>query len=188
MLVLLPTGENQGYVDKIFVGQSLSPYTAMGIEQIHDAAITMSAYTFDHIYASDLERAQDALQAVLRTIGGNPPWELVEELRERSGGSYEGRKYVDIRKGMSPKQYKVWERDPFESPLHGESLSEVQDRLSEWFKLIKAQLQENQDILIISHPDTIGVLIAMARGDDLFDACSLKIEHGMPYFYYGPFE
>jgi len=188
MLVLLPNGELQGYVDKVFVGQSVASYTDTGMEQIRDAAQVISTHQFDHIYASDLEIAQDALQVVLREIVGNPPWELVEELRERSGGSYEGCKYADIRKGMSPKQYKVWERDPFEAPLHGESLSDVQDRLSDWFAPIRDKLCNNENVLIISHPDTIGVLIAMARGDDLLDVCSLKIEHGMPYFYYGPFE
>jgi broad specificity phosphatase PhoE len=155
------------------------------LEQIEDAADTLAPYQFDHIYSSDLYRAQETLRRVLRKSPHQVTWEYVEELRERSGGSYEGMSYTDIRKGMSPKQYKAWERDPFEAPLHGESLIDVQDRNRDWFKMILARLIKKDDILIISHPDTIRVLIAMAMGVDLTEVTSILIEPGIPYFYYG---
>lgn len=185
MLILIAAGETQAEIDKIFLGRGDSPFTELGLEQITDAGDTLSAYNLDHAYASDLYRAQETLHAVLRRNTSETAYTLVEELRERSAGIYEGRKYTDIRVGMSPKQYKVWERDPFESPLHGESLMDIEDRLRDWFKdEIMPRLNSNQNILIVSHPDTIKVLIAMARGDDLIDAIKVQIENGLPYFYY----
>jgi alpha-ribazole phosphatase len=185
MLVLLTHGQTQSELDKVFLGRGDSPFTDEGLEQMQDAAGTLSTYQFDHIYASDLYTAQEMLKAVLQASTHKTPWTLVEELRERSAGSYEGRKYSDIRKGMSPKQYKAWERDPFEPPLHGESIVDVQDRIKDWFNPILTQLKDNKNILIISHPDAIKALITLSRGDDLVDVMGVKIEMGMPYFYYG---
>jgi len=185
MLVLLSVGETQSDVDKIFLGRGNSEFTDAGLEQIADAAETLSQYDFDQIYSSDLYTAQDTLRTVLGARTQDTTWMLVEELRERSGGSYEGKLYSEIRVGMSPKQYKAWERDPFESPELGESLVDVQDRIREWFKPIIEMLKDNKNILIISHPDTIKALISLARGDDLADVMSIKIEPCIPYFYYG---
>lgn len=187
MLILLPSGQTQADVDKVFLGRGDSPITTEGINQIKDAAETLSVYPINHIYSSDLYRAQEALRTVLKANRHTTTWELVEELRERSGGSYEGKKYTDVRKGMSPKAYKVWERDPFEAPEHGESLVDVQDRLHPWWKEeVVPKLHDNETILIISHPDVIRVLIALARNDDLADSMSMIIEPGLPIFYSGP--
>jgi alpha-ribazole phosphatase len=185
MLVLLSHGQTQAELDRVFLGRGDSPFTDLGIEQITDASETLSVYQFDSIYSSDLYTAQETLRAVL--LGGHvdTPCTLVEELRERSGGSYEGKKYSDIRKGMSPKQYKAWDRDPFEPPLHGESIADVQDRLRDWFNPLIDELRSNRNILIISHPDTIKALISLSRGDDLIDVMSVNIELGLPYFYHG---
>jgi len=185
MLVLLSHGQTQSDLDKVFLGRGDSPFTSLGLEQIRDAAETLSVYHFDQIYSSDLYTAQRTLRTVMNARQGDTPWMLVEELRERSGGSYEGKTYSSIRKGMSPKQYKAWDRDPFEPPLHGESIADVQDRLRDWFSPVIAELKLNKNILIISHPDTIKALISLARGDDLIDVMSISIEQGMPYFYYG---
>lgn len=186
MLVLLSAGETEAERDKVFLGRGDSPFTQDGKHQVVDAAETLAPYEFDQVYASDLYRAQETLRVVMKKNHYAPTQNLAEELRERSGGSYEGKKYSEIRKGMSPKAYKVWERDPTEPPLHGESLMDVEDRVKPWFDTeIAPRLEAHENILIISHPDTIKVLIAMARGDGLEHAVELKIEHGMPYFYHG---
>ena len=185
MLILLSAGETEAEHDKIFLGRTESPFTQEGREQIKDAAETLSQYKIDHAYASDLYRAQETLRGVHRGNVHTFPHTLVEELRERSGGSYEGRKYTDIRKGMSPKQYKVWERDPFEAPELGESLIDVEQRVKDWWEHeITPQLAENKTVLVVSHPDVMQVLVCLARGDDMSHSVEFKAEHGMPYFYH----
>lgn len=186
MLVMVAAGETLADVEKRLLGQSDSPLTELGITQIHDVADTLAPYTFAHVYASDLYRAQETLRGILEKNTHRLTWDYAEELRERSGGSYEGMLYSDIRKGMSPKQYRVWERDPFEAPLHGESLIDLQDRISEWVAMLKQRLLAGDDILVVSHPDTIRVLIAMIMDEDLTEIMGLVIDPGIPYFYYGP--
>lgn len=188
MLVMIAAGETVDERNKVFLGCGDSLFTEEGREDLQFAAETLQPYRFDQAFASDLYRAQETLRLILtKNHHRDTPWELVEELRERSGGSYEGRKYADIRKGMSPKEYKVWERDPFEAPLHGESLVDVRDRLSPWVtEVLSPLLAANKSILVVSHPDTIRVLISLVRGDDLGENLSTRIEHAIPYFYHGP--
>lgn len=186
MLVMIAAGQTEAERDKVFLGRGDSPFVPEAAEAIRDAAETLSVYRFDRMWSSDLYRAQETATAIRAASKQCPEPELIEELRERSGGSYEGRKYTDIRKGMSPKAYKAWERDPMEPPLHGESLLDVQDRIKPWWDAeVAPLLADNRSVLLVSHPDTVKVLIAMARGDDLLDVCSIKIEHAMPYFYHG---
>ena len=186
MLILLAPGITLAETEKVFLGRGDSAFTAVGLEQVADAAETLSPYQIDQAYSSGLYRAQETLRAVLKANHHPMPWHLAEELRERSGGSYEGRPFSDIRKGMSPKAYKVWERDPCEAPLLGESLIDVEDRLRDWYQIeVAPRLLKNETVLIVSHPDTIKVLISLARGDDLTDVTGIDIEHGLPYFFHG---
>lgn len=185
MLILLSAGSTIAEEDKTFLGQGDSPFSDAGKEQLLDVTETLSTYKLDKVYSSDLYRAQETLRAVLSRQHADTDYEFVEELRERSGGSYEGKKYADIRKGMSPRQYKVWERDPFEAPEHGESLIDVEQKLKPWWEaVVEPLLQENKNVLIISHVDTLKVLVCLARGDDITHSVEFKSEHGMPYFYY----
>lgn len=188
MLIIITVGETVADTDKIFVGQGYSPMTDEGKEQILDSAHTLSPYHMDAIYSSDLLGAQEVTSAITAANTHDTIVELVEELRERSGGSYEGKKYTEIRVGMSPKKYKVWERDPLESPEFGESLDDVVNRVSPWFKtVVIPRLKRNETVLIVSHPDTVRALLTLARGDGLDDALSMTIEKGLPYFYHGTY-
>ena len=187
MLVMIAAGQTEAEIDKVFLGRGDSPFTDAGKKAMTDAAETLAGYKFDAVYSSDLYRAQETLRQIELAHSTPMAPELIEELRERSGGSYEGRKYSDIRKGMSPKAYKAWERDPMDPPLHGESLLDVADRMRPWIEQdVRPRLAEDQTLLMVSHPDTMRVLIALLRGDELTDVTSIQIEHAMPYFYHGP--
>jgi len=185
MLIMLTAGETVFTEQKIYQGRVYADFTEHGIEQMDYAASTLSHYNIDKIYSSDLYDAQDMLQRVQRASGGDVPYELVMELRERSGGLYEGKTYAEIRKGKSPRQYRVWERDPNESPEGGESLYDVKFRLDDWIPQLIHDLKQNKTVLVISHPDTMKVLIAIMRGDKLEDVMSTKIETAIPYFWHG---
>jgi len=182
---MITPGQSVADISKIYQGRTNSKFTDLGIDQMCNAAETLSHYKFDMVFASDLYPSQELLSVISKYAKFPLNTILAEELRERSGGAYEGSLYSDIRVGKSPRQYRVWERDPFEAPLHGESLIDVQDRLTDWFKDIRTNLQLHKNILLITHSDVIKVIIALARGDDLADTISINIEPAIPYFYYG---
>lgn len=184
MLVMVAAGLTEAEHSKIFLGRGDSPFTVEGQRSVADAADYLAPYRFDHVWTSDLYRAQATARLIRDVNHHGFDFSLSEELRERSAGSYEGMPFSRIREGMSPKAYRAWDRDPFEAPEHGESLSDIHQRLHPLYvNEIRPVLQQN--VLVISHPDTLKVLVAMVRGDLLSDAMSTTIEHGLPYFYYG---
>lgn len=168
------------------VGQRDSPLTDRGREQATDAADTLADYRFDHIYTSDLIRALDETRIVVARQKFPVTYSLVPDIRERSGGSAEGYKYTDLKKKMSPRKYKLWQRDYFEAPPAGESLHDVGLRVIPWFNdVIVPRISKNENILVVTHAGVIRVLISYVKKIDETEIMKLPIEHSMPYFFYG---
>lgn len=186
MLVLMTNGQTQADIDKVFLGSNDSPLTLSGKQQVQDTADTLADYLLDGIYSSDLYRAQTAADTITSKLKKPVTVELVEELRERSFGVFEGLALNDVRKTMSPRNYRLWDRDPFDAPQHGESLIEVSERVLPWFdSVVVPRLDKGDNILIITHTDVMRVLIARVRNNDLVDMLGRDIEQGMPYVFYG---
>ena len=167
-------------------GQRDTPLTDIGRAQALEAAETLADYKFDHVYTSDLIRALEQTRAVLARQKFPVSHTLVPELRERSGGSVEGIKYTALKKRMSPRKYKLWQRDFFEAPPDGESLHDVALRVLPWFDdNVIPRISKNENILIVAHAGVIRVLISYVKKIDETEIMGWDIEHSMPYFFYG---
>lgn len=186
MLVLFRHGQSTANVEGIKAGQLDVPLSDEGIAQCKVAAETLRNYTFDAIFTSDLNRCIDSTQ--LCTAGRYPrdTWHIAEELRERSGGTYEGLRYTEIRKLLAPKQYKLWQRDYFESPPMGESMKDVEDRVVPYLKEhVLPLVNDNKNVLVVSHEVTIMVIIGYIKKIDETEVVKKKIDNAIPYFIYG---
>ena len=186
MLVLLRHPECVDNAEGVMVGQRDSPLTDNGRVQAREAAETLADYKFDHVYTSDLIRALDQTRAVVAHQKFPVTYSLVPAIRERSGGSAEGVKYTDLKKRMSPRKYKLWQRDYFEAPPAGESLHDVAERVVPWFDdVVIPRISRNESILVVTHAGVIRVLISYVKKIDETEIMAMNIEHSMPYFFYG---
>lgn len=186
MLIMVAHGEAQMEVDKTLMGQLDSPLTERGQEQAKDCAETLEAYKFDFVVSSDDQACAETAQAILQ--GNHHRATLVETdaLRGRSGGTYEGLPYADIRKMLSPRKYRLWERDVFESPELGESYADIAERVLPFVKNeIVPRMARNDTVLMVASPEVIRVIISFLRQSDEQEIVKTKVEHALPCFYYG---
>jgi broad specificity phosphatase PhoE len=103
------------------------------------------------IYASDFSRARETAEIVRKELGA-PKIHITEALRERHFGDWE--------KLDSANYHKVWEFDKIDADhnLHNvESVRSVLDRATALIATLERQYS-GQDILLVSHGDTLQIL------------------------------
>jgi len=183
MLVLIVIGDTDLEKNGIVSGQMVSQLSKEAREDFRDTVDSLRGYKFDNIFCSDLEAGQDCARIWTNRIGSKISFR--EELRERCLGIFEGVSLKELRAKLSPRHYRLWERDYYETPEFGESLDDLEDKVrpfivNEMVPLIAAK----KNILIISHHDVIRVMIGIIRKDSEEDIQKTKLEKSTPYFFY----
>jgi len=182
MLVLLRHGQSTANRDNIKTGHLNVPLTDLGIAQSKEVGETYRGYSWDAIFTSDLERCLETTKSVVGPHHPQDTWVLSEELRERSGGAYEGKSYPELRKMLPPKKYKLWQRDYKAAPPNGESFLMVENRVIPYAKeYIFPLVNESKNVLVVTHHIPLAVLIGFIKRLNDKQILDLEIENAMPY-------
>lgn len=100
-------------------------------------------------------------------------------INNRSHGEYDNVHLSVLRKHLAPREYRLWDRDFFESAKGGESLQDVTERTGKFIQCLVDD--DNKDHVIITYPDVIKTIIAHVSGTDEFEVPHMNIEYGVPY-------
>jgi broad specificity phosphatase PhoE len=158
--VLWRHGQTTYNAERRFQGQSDIPLNDVGREQARRAAPYLAAMKPDAIFSSDLSRASETAAILARLTG--LPFQLDKDLRERSGGSWEGKTADEIRAEF-PEAFAAW------APVDGESAEAVADRSSAALERIADSLPGGSLAVVVSHGGALGFGAARLLGipDDL---------------------
>jgi broad specificity phosphatase PhoE len=118
-LVLWRHGQTAFNAERRFQGQTDVPLNELGLRQAQQAAPYLAALRPDAIFSSDLSRAASTAAVLARLTG--LPVQFDKDLRERGGGSWEGKTAAEIQAEF-PEAYATW------APTDGESARAVADR------------------------------------------------------------
>ncbi|MCX6708990.1 MAG: histidine phosphatase family protein [Candidatus Woesearchaeota archaeon] len=143
-LIIARHGETEENAKGICQGQSIGTLSRKGIEQAKKLALRLKDEKIDKIYVSDLKRAKDTAQEIIKH---HPKAEITytPELREKNWGTYEGKR----REEMNEADFK---NDNYR-PEKGETRTEARQRAAKFAdKLIK---EHNKTILLVTHVGTI---------------------------------
>lgn len=152
-LFLIRHGETNENIAGITQGQSCGTLSDKGRRQVSLLAERLKNEKFDLILSSDLPRAIETTKAISKYH--DCPVEYRSELRERSSGIFEGRKYSEY-EAEYIKGIENFAQNPEEfKPENGESLSEVYSRVVECLTTVIA-LPRPKSILISAHGGSIG--------------------------------
>lgn len=132
-----------------------NPLTEIGLEQAGQLAERLASEKFNLVLASDLARAWDTAQAIVKR---NPFVDNVQEcrlLRERNAGLLNGEREVfraqlKVEEAIKDRQLLTW-RIP-----GGESVVDLRDRVQAFLQLLLAKAQEQKEaedlkILVVTH-------------------------------------
>jgi broad specificity phosphatase PhoE len=141
-LVLWRHGQTTWNAERRFQGQSDVPLNARGLEQAARAAPYLAALRPSAIYSSDLGRAAVTADALARLTG--LPVQLDKDLRERGGGSWEGKTAAQIAAEF-PEAYAAW------APPDGEMAVSVADRASAALMRIADSMPGGSLAVVVGH-------------------------------------
>jgi len=176
-IYLIRHGETEDAEEKRYKGHIDVPLSANGIEQIK----RLSEYIYQStntnppipplskggqggvkaVYSSGLSRALKTAEIIAEPFGLKPI--VVEQLKERSFGVWEGMTFSEIEEKY-PDAFKSWAENPLKfSPIEGESTLEVKERaLKVFHEIIKNHGDEK--IAIVSHGGITRVILCEMLG------------------------
>lgn len=148
-------GQTLWNVEHRYQGQSDIPLDETGVQQAERAARLLAALRPDMIVSSDLRRAADTAGALARITG--IPVTYDKDLRERSGGDWEGRTRTEIKERW-PAEYALWE------PPGGEAAPCVADRVAAAIRRAVDALPDGGLAVVASHGAAIRLGLARLLG------------------------
>jgi broad specificity phosphatase PhoE len=150
-LVLWRHGQTAYNVEHRFQGQSDVPLNEVGLRQAAVAARQLAVLRPAAIYSSDLSRASVTAAALAQLTG--LPVQLDKDLRERSGGTWEGLTETEIA-ARFPAERATW------TPPDGETALAVTDRAAAALERIAASLAGGSTAVVVSHGAALGLAVA----------------------------
>jgi broad specificity phosphatase PhoE len=149
ILIVVRHGQTEWNVQHREIGQLDSPLTDLGIRQAEAIGRRLSTIRIQHFYSSDLGRAVQTSEIILKYIP-HLKIRFDPELRERHMGKFQGLTWDEIRERY-PKEEEAYVRNGFfELVPGGESEQQRVDRSARAFTAI-AQSHPEETVLAVTH-------------------------------------
>jgi broad specificity phosphatase PhoE len=158
--VLVRHGEALGNRELRYLGASDVPLTERGEQQAQQLAQAVAAFPLRAIYTSPLARARSTAAAIGARAGLEP--RIWEDLREQSYGAWERLTHEEARERY-PELLAAWEADAAVAPPEGESLVELQARVTAAADSL-AMRHPDETLALVSHVGPVKMLVCAALG------------------------
>ena len=176
-LWLVRHGQTDWNLEGRYQGQSDLPLNETGMAQARKLADKLAGGSFDAIYASDLQRAQQTGIEIAGRLGLEI--QLDPRLREINQGEWEGQLFTDLVKKYAAEMEKRRANPLDARPPGGESVPEVAERAWAAVDDVVRKYPEGR-VLVVSHGLALATLIAKARGLPLTEVYSLIPDNAAP--------
>ncbi len=211
-LVLLRHGESVWNKENKFTGWTDVNLSEKGVEEALKAGRLLRAegFHFAKAYTSYLKRAIKTLNNVLDEM--DQDWIPVEKswkLNEKHYGDLQGLNKAETAEKYGDEQVHIWRRsydvapnalakddprspltdpryakvNPVDLPLT-ESLKDTIERIKPyWEEVIRPDLQENEEIIIVAHGNSLRGIIKILKGISDEDITTLNLPTAVPYLF-----
>ncbi len=153
-------GETDANKKGIFQGHLDVPLSCFGRRQASMAALALKEVPFDAVYSSDLKRAKETSEAIMKYQ--NCRLVLDARLREVHLGIFQGNT-LEQNEALYPREMALFRADPINYIRPGgESLTQLQDRaqraLADYIKWNRTQ-EDDAVLGIVAHGGTISAIL-----------------------------
>lgn len=160
-LVLVRHGQSQWNLENRFTGWVDVPITEKGAREAVAAGRQLKGLAFDVAFTSELLRAQQTLELLLKESGqGVLPLHKDKALNERHYGDLQGLDKAETAKKYGDAQVHIWRRSFDVKPPNGESLKDTADRTLPYFnKVILPLAREGKNVLVAAHGNSLRAIL-----------------------------
>ena len=168
-LILLRHGQSQWNLENRFTGWKNVPLTEKGEAEAKKAGELIKKHniSIDRVFSSVLERANRTAEIAIKKAELNNLLEnnkiimtCSEKLNERDYGDLVGLNKQETADKFGKDQVHIWRRSYNTPPPNGESLKDVVERVSPYFKEnIKPLIDKGENILIAAHGNSLRAMM-----------------------------
>ena len=168
-LILLRHGQSQWNLENRFTGWKNVPLTKKGETEAKKAGELIKKHniSIDRVFSSVLERANRTaeiaiIHAALNNLLENNKLIMTcsEKLNERDYGDLVGLNKQETADKFGKDQVHIWRRSYDTPPPNGESLKDVVERVSPYFKEnIKPLINKGENVLIAAHGNSLRAMM-----------------------------
>lgn len=168
-LILVRHGQSQWNLENRFTGWKNVPLTEKGEAEAKKAGelIRKHNISIDRVFSSVLERANRTAEIAIKKAELNNLLEnnkiimtCSEKLNERDYGDLVGLNKQETADKFGKDQVHIWRRSYDTPPPNGESLKDVVERVSPYFKEnIKPLIDKGENILIAAHGNSLRAMM-----------------------------
>ena len=168
-LILVRHGQSEWNLENRFTGWKNVPLTEKGEVEAQKAGelIRKHKISIDRVFSSVLERANRTAEIAIKKAELNNLLEnnkiimtCSEKLNERDYGDLVGLNKQETADKFGKDQVHIWRRSYDTPPPNGESLKDVVERVSPYFKeSIKPLIDKGENILIAAHGNSLRAMM-----------------------------
>ena len=152
MLILVRHGQTSANAGGLLQGRMDLPLDDEGrVQAMRTGAHIRQNFPHARVIASPLRRAVDTARAISDEV------EIDERFIELDYGQWDGRAMSEV----DPAQWAQWRNDPMIRPPGGESLVELEQRVTPALEQLRSEAQE-RDVVVVSHVSPIKCAVTWA--------------------------
>ncbi len=186
-LILVRHGESLWNMENRFTGWVDVPLTDKGREEAKNAGrlIKESGIKINVAYTSQLSRAIETLEIILKELGENIPVIKDYHLNERHYGDLQGLNKAETARIYGDEQVKLWRRSYDVKPPGGESLEDTQKRTVPFFKntIMLDLTYYKKNVLVVAHGNSLRSIVMYLDNISPKDIINVEIPTGIPIVY-----
>lgn len=184
-LVVIRHGQSQWNLENRFTGWTDVPLTEQGEKDAASAAETLSKYQFARAFTSRLQRAEQTLAILLKTLNQTSISVLHDSaLNERHYGDLQGLNKAETAEKFGKEQVQEWRRSFFTRPPNGESMEDCERRVVPFLlQYIMPHVEAGETVLVAAHGNSLRPIMKHIEGLEPEVTASLEIGLCTPYVY-----
>lgn len=183
-MILVRHGQSQWNLENRFTGWVDIELSPLGFEEAQKAGEILKGYKCDVLWTSDLKRAWQSLDEIVKKTGWKVPVVKTQGLNERHYGDLQGLNKAETAEKHGAEQVHLWRRSYDVKPPNGESLKDTVDRVRPvWENCLAPALAAGKNLVVVAHGNSNRALFKII--ENISDAVipELELETGKPYFF-----
>lgn len=188
VLIVLRHGESVWNRENKFTGWTNVGLSSDGMQEAYQAGDLISQYDIDSVFTSTLKRAVHTYTILSNKLKPKQNDEILnitylDELKERNYGDLTGKNKDELKEIYGAEMVQKWRRSYYERPPNGENLEDVARRAGDCFdKYIRPLIEENKNVLIVSHGNTLRALFVHLGFYTPENVDSFEVATGKPLY------
>jgi len=183
-LVLVRHGQSQWNEKGLWTGWKDIPLSSTGIEEARKAGELLKDIHFNYAFTSDLQRAGQTTDEIIKALGQTMPITKDKALNEKDYGDMTGKNKWEVKKEVGDEEFMKIRRS-WDYPVPGgESLKMVYERTIPYYQQhILPLLKEGKNVLVSAHNNSLRALVKYLENISDEDISKREMATGEIYIY-----